>query len=198
MKLPKEIKLYLDFIESNLCKIPADKLEEFGKKLNIKTLDKKELFSSSGMIQTDIGFIINGLIRSYYIDDKGKDITVKFYTENSFVTHYSAFLNNTPSSYSFVCLEPVTLVTISSEAINFAYDISKDFEKFGRLVAENVLKIQESRIESFLFKNAEQRYNDFLIDYPNLFSRISLTHLCSYLGVERQTLTRLRQKIANK
>ncbi len=69
-------------------------------------------------------------------------------------------------------------------------------ERFGRLIAEAVLKFQQKRIESFLFDTAEARYLEFIKENPGLFNRVSLSHLSSYLGIERQTLTRIRQKLA--
>jgi DNA-binding MarR family transcriptional regulator len=71
-------------------------------------------------------------------------------------------------------------------------------ERYGRLVAEEVLKFQQKRIESFLFETAEQRYLNFVKEQPELLSRVSLSHLSSYLGIERQTLTRIRKKLARQ
>ncbi len=70
-------------------------------------------------------------------------------------------------------------------------------ERYGRLVAEEVLKIQQKRIESFLFETAEDRYIKFINEDPDLFNRVSISHLCSYLGIERQTLTRIRKKLSD-
>jgi DNA-binding MurR/RpiR family transcriptional regulator len=69
-------------------------------------------------------------------------------------------------------------------------------EKYGRLVAENILKEQQNRIESFLFANAEKRYLDFINGNPNLFNRVSISYLSSYLGIDRRSLTRIRKKLA--
>jgi hypothetical protein len=65
-------------------------------------------------------------------------------------------------------------------------------------VAEEVVVMQQSRIESFLFENAEQRYLNFISGNPNLFNRISLTYLSSYLGIERQSLSRIRKYLTQK
>jgi hypothetical protein len=71
-------------------------------------------------------------------------------------------------------------------------------EKYGRLIAEEVLKTQQKRIESFLFENAEQRYRNFIKESPNLSNRVSLSYLSSYLGIERPSLSRIRKKIAHQ
>jgi DNA-binding MarR family transcriptional regulator len=55
--------------------------------------------------------------------------------------------------------------------------------------------MQQKRIESFLFENAETRYLEFVQENPDLFNRVSLSHLASFLGIERQSLTRIRKKL---
>jgi CRP-like cAMP-binding protein len=82
--------------------------------------------------------------------------------------------------------------------MQWAYKTFPKFEKYGRLITEEILKMQQHRIESFIFQTAEERYLDFIKQNPDLYNRISLSHLCSYLGIERQTLTRIRQKLARK
>ena len=66
----------------------------------------------------------------------------------------------------------------------------------GRLIAENVLTILNDRVESFLFNTAEERYLKFISENPDLIQRVSLTHLASFLGIERQSLSRIRSKLA--
>jgi len=57
-------------------------------------------------------------------------------------------------------------------------------ERYGRLIAEEILKRQQARIESFIFQTTEKRYTDFTERNPTLFNTVSLSHLCSYLGIE--------------
>jgi CRP/FNR family transcriptional regulator, anaerobic regulatory protein len=90
------------------------------------------------------------------------------------------------------------MVCISYEDIQYNYQQFPAFERYGRLIAEEILKRQQARIESFIFQTAEERYLNFIEYHPTLFNRISLSHLCSYLGIERQSLTRIRQKLANQ
>lgn len=150
----------------------------------------------ANVIQQEIGFVFQGLIRAFYIDNQGNEITVNFVRENRYATHYTAFITQSPGKYYFQCIEPTILVNISYDHIQTGYDKFPDIERYGRLIAEEVLKFQQKRIESFLFDTAEQRYLDFIKENPDLFNRVSLSHLSSFLGMERQTLTRIRQKLA--
>jgi CRP/FNR family transcriptional regulator, anaerobic regulatory protein len=173
-------------------------LSEFALKLTSKELKKKIFFLQSGKIQKAIGFIAKGLVRSFFIDQDGNEITVGFYSEGDYATHYPAFITQKPSRYSIQCLEPTTMICLSFEDMQWIYQQLPGFEKYGRLIAEEILKRQQARIESFIFQTAEERYLDFIEHQPTLFNRISLSQLCSYLGIERQTLTRIRQKLAHK
>ena len=148
-------------------------------------------------VQKEIGFVFSGLLRTFYIDDKGNQISVNFVRENRYVTHYPAFITQTPSKYYFQCIEPTIIVNLSYNHIQEGYNRFPILERYGRLIAEEALKILHKRIESFLFDNAETRYLDFIEANPDLFNRVSISYLSSYLGIERQSLTRIRKKLAH-
>lgn len=194
--MKNEIKIFLNSVQSICPELTEQELTLFSEKLSVLTFKKKEIFIQSGKVQQSIGFIVSGLIRSYYIDNNGNEKTVRFYAEKDYATHYTAFITQQFSKYTFQCLENTVLVLLSYENMQLVYSQIPTFEKYGRLVAEEILKMQQQRIESFVFQKAEERYIDFMKQHPDLYNRVSLSHLCSYLGIERQTLTRIRQKLA--
>lgn len=161
-----------------------------------QTLNPRDFFIKAGKKYHQLGFVTGGLLRGYYINDQGEDITTIFVKEYEWATDYPSLLIGKPSRYNFQCLEPATLITVPYAHIQKGYDLYTGFERNGRLIAEAVLKQQQRRIESFQFDTAEQRYLDFVKENPALFNRISLTHLASYLGIERPSLSRIRKKIA--
>ena len=195
--MESETEFFLNSIKEICPSMTELELSQFAAKLTMKELTKKDFFLQSGQIQKAIGFITKGLIRSFFIDQDGNERTVSFYSEGDYATHYPAFITQKPSRYSIQCLEPTTFLCLSFDDLQWIYQQSQHFEKYGRLIAEEILKRQQARIESFVFQTAEERYLDFIKHNPTLFNRISLSHLCSYLGIERQTLTRIRQKIAH-
>lgn len=166
--------------------------------ITIREYHKKEFFLENGKIQKELGFVISGLLRRYYINDDGKKITTSFINENKFVTDYPSFIAQKPSKYFIECIEPSTIINLPYNKIQKAYKDFKNFEIYGRLMAEKVLTIQTNRVESFLFENAEERYLKFINKNKDIINRISLSHLSSYLGIERQSLSRIRKKIAKQ
>lgn len=189
-------EIFLNSVKKICPEITDYELEVYNSKVTTTELNKKDIFLHSNKVQESIGYIIEGLVRSFYIDQEGNEITVGFYAAGEYATHYHAFLKRQPSHYTIQCLEPTKLICLSFENLQFLYKHSPTFEKYGRLIAEKVLISQQSRIEGFIFQTAEERYIDFISNHPDLFNRISISHLCSFLGIERQTLTRIRHKLA--
>jgi CRP-like cAMP-binding protein len=164
----------------------------------IRDFNKKDLFIEEGEIQTAIGFVVSGLLRGYYIDQKGEDMTIRFVQENGYVTDYPALINQSPSKYSFQCLEQCQIILLPHDHMLKGYNSHKGLDRFGRLIAENILSFQQTRIQDFQFLQAEERYAKFVEEYPGLFNRVSLSQLSSYLGIQRPSLSRIRKKIASR
>jgi CRP-like cAMP-binding protein len=193
--LNQAIDIYLSSIKTLCPKISGEELDYIRTRLKITELQPKHFFIHANAVQQEIGYVYKGLLRAFYVDENGNEITVNFIPENRYATHYSAFISRTPSKYYFQCIEPTIIVSLSYDQIQAGYEKFSNIERYGRLVAEAVLKFQQKRIESFLFETAEQRYLDFIEDNQNLFNRVSLSHLSSYLGIERQSLTRIRRRL---
>ena len=192
---------FKEYFESYLKLFPdlnSEELNFLRSYLTIKKYAKKEFLFKSGEVQKEVGFVCKGLLRRYYINEKGNKITTGFIDENQYATDYPAFIRQKPSKYFIECLEPSIIMKLPYDKIQEGYRKFKTSEMYGRLIAEYVLTVQTDRVESFLFENAEERYLNFIENNKNIINRISLSHLASYLGIERQSLSRIRSKIAKK
>lgn len=192
------IQLYLDSYKRINPELTDEELEIVKSNISILKLKKKQIYIRENEIQNSIGFIYSRLIRSYFIDKNEKEITNAFFAENEFVTDYQAFIKQQKTRYNFECLEDCLLISIPFEIVNEVFSSSKNFANFGRKIAEWALEVRTKKYESFLFENAEQRYLGFVQENKSILNRISLTHLSSYLGIERQSLSRIRSKILSQ
>lgn len=194
--LTKPIQAFSNALRKIYPDLNCDEIHFISSKVTVTKLQAKKLYLIAGEIQESLGFAFNGLLRSFYINDKGEEITIDFIKENSYATDYGAFVSQNPSKYYIQTLESCLLVNVPFTLLEECYAKYKNFEKFGRLIAETHLHKRQHRIESFLFQNAEQRYLNFISQNKDLLHRISLTHLSTFLGMKRQTLTRIRKKIS--
>jgi len=165
--------------------------------LQIKRVKKKDILLREGQVCRELGYINQGVFRMYYLAD-GKEINTHFSFENDFVVNYHSFLKASPSRYFIQSLEDAEIVTFNLKALQNAYNESKNWERFGRIMAEQSYKITTNRVEGFMFMDAEERYMQMMKNNTHFLERIPLYHLASYLGIERESLSRLRRKITDK
>jgi CRP/FNR family transcriptional regulator, anaerobic regulatory protein len=162
--------------------------------LTTKKVENKQIILSEGQICKELGFINKGIFRIYYLSD-GKEINTHFCFENEFVVDYDSFLEQKPSRYFIQALEDAEIVVFNLQTLQNAYNLSQNWERFGRIMAEYSYKTTTKRVESFLFMDGEQRYLKLIETQPHILNRIPLYHIASYLGLERESLSRLRKKI---
>ena len=164
--------------------------------LNKITLRKGDYFLKERQNVNQIAFVEKGVLRFFYLME-GKEINNHFFLENDYAVSYLDFLKGTPSRYYIQALEDCELYTFSSKALQESYDKSKNWERFGRIIAESAYATATNRFESFLFLSAKDRYLQMQKDYPQFIQRIPLYHLASYLGIERESLSRIRKELSN-
>jgi CRP-like cAMP-binding protein len=192
------VQLYLNSYKKISPELTDEELEFVKSNISILKLKKKQILIHENEIQKSIAFIYSGLIRSYFIDENGKEINNAFFSENEFVTDYLSFIKQQKTKYTFECLEDCILISIPFETVEIAFDKYKNFANFGRKIAEWALENRTKKYESFLFETAEERYLRFFAENKPIINRISLSHLASYLGIERQSLSRIRSKILSQ
>ncbi len=71
------------------------------------------------------------------------------------------------------------------------------FERFGRVLAENVVIGSQRRTASLLFDSPEERYLKLIAERPKVVERIPLHHIASYLGIKPESLSRIRKRLAD-
>lgn len=192
------IQIYLNSYKKINPELTDEELELVKFNISFLRLRKKQIYIRENEIQDSMSFIYSGLIRSYFNDENGKEINNAFFSENEFATDYLSFIRQQKTKYNFECLEDSVLISIPFEIVQSAFNQSKNFANFGRKIAEWALEIRTRKYESFLFENAEERYLRFIDENKLIINRISLTQLSSYLGMERQSLSRIRKRILSQ
>ncbi|MDI9340626.1 MAG: Crp/Fnr family transcriptional regulator [Sediminibacterium sp.] len=191
-----DFRQFKDWLK-NVSFLTGEDCDLFEPFLRVRSVKNKDFLLQEGQICKELGFINGGVFRMYYLSD-GKEVNTQFSFENEFVVNYDSFLRETTSRYCIQALEDSEIVTFNLQALQNGYSRSQNWERFGRIMAERAYTLTTKRVESFMFMNAEQRYLQMMKDTPHFMERIPLYHLASYLGVERESLSRLRKKITGK
>ncbi|NTW52937.1 MAG: Crp/Fnr family transcriptional regulator [Chlorobiaceae bacterium] len=187
-----QLKLWLN---SHYEFLTEEDLDFFKPYLVEKTIERDGYLLTEGGCCRDMSFIVSGVFRMFYLSD-GKEINAHFFLANDFMAEYCSFLNQKPSKYSIQALERSVVVTFSHEVLIEAYKRSKNWERLGRMMAEQFAGLVSDRMEKFLFMDGTERYLSLMQENPKIFDRVPLYHLASYLGMERESLSRIRNRIS--
>lgn len=147
-----------------------------------------------GAKSINLYFIVKGIVRGYYIDEQGNDITKCFSGENEFFSSEGLRTGNT-SSFNIECLEDCKCVKLPYRLIDEA--MKKD-SKLNNLVTRYYLKEVErleNRTKTLTLMNAKERYIDFCKQYPYFCNRIELKYIASYIGIRAASLSRVRKEV---
>jgi len=184
----------------NLPKNPAFSLDEKNAAIlrgifKPKSIRKDDFFLQNGEQSTEIGLILKGVFRSFYIDQAGNDVTKYFYMQGEILLSYYAHLSQTESKYSIQALEDSEILVTNISAFEKVVEENYQLLLFYKKMVDVMLVKKEKHASSFTLLSSTQRYQQFLTDYPNLEKRIKQYQLASYLGMTPVTLSRIRKKL---
>ncbi|WP_106793225.1 Crp/Fnr family transcriptional regulator [Aquimarina sp. Aq78] len=158
----------------------------------VKKFSKNEIIVEPNSIYKNVYLIESGVIRTFYYSSKGDDISHWFSFENDIVTVLSSTLNQSESPYGLQALEgtSVRIITFNSfvELKESSPEITQLIEK---LIISSFIKVA-NRLVDIQTRTAKERYENLLKEYPAIFQRINLSHIATYLGIKRQSLSRIR------
>jgi len=144
---------------------------------------------------TDIAFIVKGCIRTYYTKNN-QERTAQFFFENAWYTDYGSWLTRQPVMAGVEALEPTEMLLLPFRELERLYDQHPKFERMGRLFAENTIVKMRNRNLSLLNDSPEERYLQLLKERPKVVTRVPQNIIASFLGIEPETLSRIRKKIS--
>jgi len=159
----------------------------------IKELNKNDYFSKEGQSTRDLGFIFNGILRIYYLNDKGEEWNKHFLQKNDFVA--SSISPEIKSITNIQALAKTTILCIPySELVKISTEY-KEINSFSQKLISSYLEQKQEREIRLLSEEAMNNYLTFKKSYPDLENKIQQYHIASYLGITPTQLSRLRKKI---
>lgn len=160
----------------------------------LRKLKKHQYLIQENEPITNIYFVTKGLLKASYIDTHGKEHIIQFAMENWWISDFQAFYTGVPSVTSIHCLEDVELYAISKDDLEKICLDNHKVEHFFRIKNSLGYVALQKRILQLLMTDAKERFEQFSLQYPTLIQRVPKTIIASYLGVSRETLSRITRK----
>lgn len=188
--LKKHIREYIDISE--------EKLEKYCHAFSLRKLRKKEFLLKEGEICRHEGFILKGCFKVFRTNDHADEQILHFGIEDWWLSDMDSFINQIPSKLNIQAIEDSEILLISKEDKEKLYHELPEIERLMRLKFQLSIIALQRRIIDNLNKPSDERYQDFLRDYPQIAHRLTNIQIAAYLGVTPEFISRIRRKIVNK
>lgn len=163
--------------------------------LKLERLQRDEHFLEAGKYCNRIGFVKKGIFRIYFLDKEGNEITRYFLAENQFIVDLSAFNNRTLAKESIQSLTESEIIVLERSNMEMIPAFFPEWDNILHKITENALLEKMFDRSNLVSQDATSKYMDFLDKHANIANRIPLGYLASYLGIQQQSLSRIRKKI---
>jgi CRP-like cAMP-binding protein len=191
---------------NHFIELDDSKWKEFSSLFKEVYYKKGEHIYSDSEVSDAIYFIIDGIVRSYKLEEDGKDFTWTFHCLDMdalehrmlmdiAVVDYVSFTQNVPEELAFEVLIDATLVKIDKKDLYALYERDIKWQKFATKMAEDSYAIMRDRTFNLLTKSAKERLELLEQYFPGVFMKnVLVDHIASYLGITRQSLSRLQRE----
>ena len=181
------IKFLLHFSNLN-----EQQIELIISKASEMLLQKDDYFWEAGKIPKYIGFLVEGIIRVSYYDNKGEEITKYFFDEN----HLTKDWENFEATFYLQAVTNCKFISFSKKDWKELSDTILDWDKMINKIMNKHHMEKLDKIGAMISQDATTRYLEFLENFPNMANRIPLSYIASYLGITQSSLSRIRKNIS--
>jgi CRP/FNR family transcriptional regulator, anaerobic regulatory protein len=177
--------------------LSEEELHDASLYFNRRLIKKKSHWLRQGAFCTEVIFVTRGCLR-YYHATNDSERSIEFIMENCWYTDLESWLKKAPAVNGVDALEDTEVLAISFHDLLRLYDKYPRYERIGRLIAENIVIEISTRYNSLINDTPTKRYLKMMEENPALIDRIPQHYIASYLGIEPESLSRIRKRISFK
>ena len=183
---------------SNYLPLNEGEIEALTSRLKERKIKRRQFILSEGDVCKHYTFVVEGCFKMYKVDDKGQEHNLQFAIENGWISDIGSFHAEEPSELYIEALEKSIILQIAKPDLLYLYGNHSKFDRNFRVIIENAFVNLQKRVLQNISVSAEERYLDFLQNYPDLFNRISNVQIASYIGVTPEFLSKIRKSLVAK
>lgn len=162
-----------------------------------RQLKKKQYLLHQGSVCKHHTFVCSGCVRSYRIDEYGSEHIIGLSPAGHWAIDRVSLTTGIPSHEFMDALEDSTVIQLSAHSFKSLLEEIPNFNQLNTKIITDECDMNRDRIYMMLSHQAEERYRQFILRFPQLHDRMPIYMIASYLGVSRETLTRIRSNMVS-
>ena len=178
--------------------LTEEEFKNVASKFELITLDKGERLIKVGDTVYHQYYVYDGCLRSYLLDNVGKEHTLQFAVKDWWISDYIAYFSSSSAIMSIECIQKSTVLKVSRKSMEQLYLQVPKIATFNRAKLEKAYVYLQMRVLKKLSTTAKERYISFINTYPNIEQIVKNYHIASYLGIATESLSRIRKEIADQ
>lgn len=182
---------------SKFDSLTNEEIEIIADNIKVQSVKKGTVLVKEGQICEACYFVLKGCLRQYVIVD-GTEKTTQFYTEEQAAVLFSSYSNQVKSESYLTCVEDSLLIVGEIGSETKMYEEFPKLEQITRLMMQQNLGKSQDEFTRFITNSPEERYLYLLKTRPELFQRVPLNQLASYIGITPESFSRIRRRIVMK
>ena len=164
--------------------------------VRVKRVKRREFVSQPGSVADCRNYVNAGALRSYFIDETGKEHTVQLSIEDWFISDFYSYITRTPGTLYIEAVERSELLQLPYDAVEPLCAKHLPLSEYFRKTTERAFAFSRIRVQADISKTAEERYLAFYERYPDIVHRMPQYAVAGYLGMSPEFLSKIRAKLA--
>ena len=151
------------------------------------------LIRPGDLVQSEF-YVVSGCLQVVHTSENGDESILQFAIEDWWISEINSFENKVPSQVSIETLEETEMLMLSLESKTQLLETIPALDRMFRIMMQRHVHALKKRLLQNMSRNAMDRYQMFLEQYPTVVQRVPQYHIASYLGISQEFLSKLRKR----
>lgn len=180
---------------SSELQMPIFRVEEYLAVCTLVQHAKKEILQPQNSLFDSLGYIINGGVRTYYIDHQGNEISYLLQLNGDAIGDYARFISGVSSNLHIQFLLDSEVLYIHKSNLDKLIEKDPFWLGFAKYISDMAFLSAKQRLDELFFFNPEERYLNLIKKSPEVVQKIPQKYIASYLGITTPSLSRIKRRI---
>jgi CRP-like cAMP-binding protein len=159
-----------------------------------RKIKRRQMILQEGFTCKHYSFVAEGCFKMYGADVKGVEHNIEFAAEHNWIADIGSFHSGKPSKLFIEAIEPSLILQIEKQDLYFLYRAIPKLDRIFKVIIENKFVELQNHVLQNISSTAQERYLNFLEQYPKLALRLPNTQIASYLGITPEFLSKIRSE----